>query len=251
MHYQFAQAGNYEEYASGHVFYSAPGQVAFPVRLASEIFQRCLAHWHDSGGHGRCTLYDPCCGGAYHLAVLAFLHWEHIGKIIGADVAENALQLARRNLALLTQAGLKKRQQEIENAYQSFNKPSHAKALASSKQFVQQLSDLMQTAPLQTEVFLANALDPTAVQTSLAGQQVDIVFSDIPYGRGTSWHLDASEEAQHAPEWQLLQSLRPNLPATAVVAIAANKQAKIKHEAYRRLERFQVGKRRLTLLQPL
>jgi 23S rRNA (guanine2535-N1)-methyltransferase len=34
---------DYSDLASGRVFYSLPGHPAFPIRLASEIFQRCLA----------------------------------------------------------------------------------------------------------------------------------------------------------------------------------------------------------------
>ena len=43
MEYKFAsERTNYTDLASGNVFYSLPGHPAFPVRLASEIYQRCL-----------------------------------------------------------------------------------------------------------------------------------------------------------------------------------------------------------------
>ncbi len=41
-HYVY-QAKDYSHFSSGRVFHSLPGHPAFPVRLASEIFQRCIA----------------------------------------------------------------------------------------------------------------------------------------------------------------------------------------------------------------
>ncbi len=50
MPYQFAvDRPNYSDLASGRVLYSVPGHHAFPVRLASEIFQRCLAYLRAAG----------------------------------------------------------------------------------------------------------------------------------------------------------------------------------------------------------
>jgi len=60
MEYKFAtDRANYADLASGHVFYSLPGHPAFPVRLASEIYQRCLAL--RGQGPSPCTIFDPCC----------------------------------------------------------------------------------------------------------------------------------------------------------------------------------------------
>src|SRR5678816_1175376 len=107
MQYQYAKERvDYSDLTSGRVFYSLPGHPAFPVRLASEIFQRCMAYRaaiYDAAG--RCTLYDPCCGAAYHLSVLGFLHGEQIGEIIASDIDETALAAARRNLGLLHRDG--------------------------------------------------------------------------------------------------------------------------------------------------
>ena len=42
MSYKFAITDeNYEDFASGRVLFNQHGTTAFPVRLASEIFQRC------------------------------------------------------------------------------------------------------------------------------------------------------------------------------------------------------------------
>jgi pimeloyl-ACP methyl ester carboxylesterase len=103
MPYRFAkESQDYTDYASGRVFYGLPGHPAFPVRLVSEIFQRCLAIRKAWGVSAPCVLYDPCCGGAYHLSVLAYLFWQRINSIIGSDVDERALALAARFLGSVT-----------------------------------------------------------------------------------------------------------------------------------------------------
>src|SRR5215211_6457770 len=102
MQYKYAkEQQNYSDFSSGRVFYSLPGHPAFPVRLASEIFQRCLAHRKTTYQVSTpCTLYDPCCGAAYHLSILAYLHWGHIREVIASDIDEKAVALAERNLRL-------------------------------------------------------------------------------------------------------------------------------------------------------
>jgi 23S rRNA (guanine2535-N1)-methyltransferase len=42
MPYQFVkEKEDYSDYASGHVFYGAPGHSAFPVRLVGETSRHC------------------------------------------------------------------------------------------------------------------------------------------------------------------------------------------------------------------
>src|SRR4029077_18014228 len=114
MHYQFAiEQPNYSDLASGRVFYSRPGYPPFPIRLASEIFQRCMAIRTAEHLSTPCVLFDPCCGAAYHLSVLAYLHREYIREVIGSDVEEVAIALAKRNLDLLSLSGLDRRIGEI------------------------------------------------------------------------------------------------------------------------------------------
>jgi hypothetical protein len=49
---------------------------------------------------------------------------------------------------------------------------------------------------------------------------------------------------------QMLETLHPLLKPGSMVAIAADKGQKIHHHNYQRLERFQIGKRRIFILQP-
>src|ERR1044071_6364279 len=155
---------DYSDFASGRVFYSIPGHPAFPVRLASEIFQRCMAHremiYNDSTP---CTLYDPCCGTAYHLSVLAYLHGNRIREMIASDIDGKAVALAKRNLSLLTIEGLDQRIGEIEKMLEQYHKDSHKEALASAQTLKNRIAALSQDHPLVTRVFQASAMDREAI----------------------------------------------------------------------------------------
>ena len=70
MQYQFAtERPDYSDLASGRVLYSMPGHPAFPIRLGSEILQRCLALRRAAGYSSPVVLYDPCCGTGYLVTV--------------------------------------------------------------------------------------------------------------------------------------------------------------------------------------
>jgi 23S rRNA (guanine2535-N1)-methyltransferase len=251
MSYRFAtESQDYTDYASGGVFYNAPGHPAFPVRLTSEIFQRCESVRAAAGATGRPVLYDPVCGAAYHLSTLAYLHWNRIGEILASDVDAEILATAERNLSLLTVAGLERRIREIEEMLATYGKSSHAAALESAHRLRQRLLAFTQDHEIPTRVFQADATDAAALRSDLAGTRVDIVISDIPYGQHSAWRsADPAGPAPVRPIWRMLEALRPHLSAGAVVAIAADKAQKIEHEAYRRATRFQVGKRQVVLLQ--
>lgn len=247
MPYQFAiQDQDYTDFASGSVLYNLPGAPAFPIRLASEIFQRARGHMQQ---RRRLTLYDPTCGGAYHLTALGFLYGEQIGAILASDVDENILDLARRNLGLLSEEGIRRREREIQEMLERYGKESHAAALHSAAALHHALAKFP---PITARAFLANATDRAAIQQGLAGEPVDLVFSDIPYGQLTKWRLSGSvrDDNSSSPLWHMLDSLRPILSGEALVTIAADKSQKIAHEGYRRVERFQIGKRQVALLRP-
>src|SRR5437762_331229 len=116
---------NYEEFAGGRVLYGGPGSSAFPVRLASEVFQSCESRLARHGALPPYTLYDPCCGEGYLLTVIGFLHGAHLTRIIASDIDPEAVERARRNLSLLTAAGLDRRLQEIQRLIDAYDKPSH------------------------------------------------------------------------------------------------------------------------------
>ena len=241
---------DYSDFASGRVFYSLPGHPAFPVRLASEIFQRCMASRKTIYECATpCTLYDPCCGAAYHLSVLAFLHREHIHEVIGSDIDEKAISVASQNLGLLGVAGLDNRIGEISRMYESYNKESHKEALASGHELRNRLSAIVQDRPLITRVFQANATDGKTIIKNVGARSVDIVFTDIPYGQHSQWRGLNPNESQDPP-WLLLNALVDILSTSGIVAIVSDKQQKVAHESYQRVEQFQIGKRRVVILKP-
>src|SRR5438094_10188125 len=116
----------YSDYASGRVLYSLPGRPAFPVRLGLEILRRCQAVRAAGGASGPALLYDPCCGGAYLLTVLALLCPELLRGVVASDIDPDALALARRNLALLTVAGMDRRIEQLQELSAAYGKTSHA-----------------------------------------------------------------------------------------------------------------------------
>ncbi len=252
MEYKFTpDRENYEMYASGGVLYSAPGHTAFPVRLATEIFRRCLALRAHQGESDRCVLYDPCCGSAYQLTTMAYFNWHSIERIIGSDIDADALSVAARNLSLLDLNGLDRRINEISTLYQQFGKASHSIALKNALELKQRLSELIASHKIDTQLFRADVTDRQAVSAELAEAPVDVVMADIPYGQHSNW--DAATAALVSatdPVHQLLESLLPVMRPNAVVAVAAAKKDKIRHEQYQKLERFTVGKRQIVILRP-
>lgn len=246
MEYKYAQEQqDYSDYASGRVFYSMAGHPAFPVRLASEIFQRCMAHRRAIYQIASpCVLYDPCCGAAYHLSVLAFLHRQSIQAVIASDVDGKAVSLAEKNLGLLNMAGLENRIAEIRSMLEQYGKDSHKDALETANVLKARLS---REHLLATKTFQANVLDKADLLKNLQPHSVDLVFTDVPYRQHSDWHPpDISN-----PLWFMLDSLHELLSPSGIVAVVADKGQKALHEGYQRIEQFQVGKRRIAILQPV
>ncbi|MFZ0547725.1 MAG: hypothetical protein WAM60_19920 [Candidatus Promineifilaceae bacterium] len=247
MPYRYATENqDYSDYASGRFFYAAPGHPALPVRLGSEIFQRSLAHLRENGRNTPLTLYDPCCGSAYHLCTLTYLHWRNIGTIIASDIDPNIVAVAERNLNLLSSAGAKQRTNEILGMIERYGKTSHTAALESAHYFTRQLNDYTKLHRVETYTFTADATIPHQLTPHLVNQQIDLVFTDVPYGQRSSWQHNGEDPE---PLTRILEGLRPFLSAVSVVAIVLNKSQSFSENNYRRIEKFQIGKRRVVLLQ--
>jgi hypothetical protein len=252
MQYKYEKVPlDYSDLASGRVFYSSPGYPAFPVRLASEIFQRCLASraaiYRNTAP---CTLYDPCCGAAYHLSVLAYLHRKHIREIIASDVDEKAVGVAKRNLGLLSVPGMDQRIGEITKMLEQYDKDSHREALTSAHILKDKLTTFVQESPLETRVFQASALDRETILHNIKADSVDLVFTDVPYGQHSQWHDPEAGEAS-SPLWSMLDALIGILSSSSLLAIVSDKRQKVVHERFQRVEQFQIGKRRVVILKPI
>jgi len=240
---------NYSDLASGKVLRSQPGYPAFPIRLASEIFQRCLARRAASQLTAPCVVYDPCCGAGYLLSVIALLHGEAIQTVIASDIDAQAVPLAERNLDLLNANGMDRRRAEIAAMLQQYGKDSHREALESAQRLRQRIVLLAKNHPIQTQTFQANATDGKSLAANLKDTRVDIVLTDIPYGQHSQWQRTARRDNDADPVRCILDALRGVLSLQGLVAVTADKNQKVAHEAYRRVEHFQVGKRRVYIFQ--
>lgn len=249
MPYLFAtQNLDYSDYSSGRVLYSQPGAPAFPVRLASEIFQRALhiLGADRPGQERRLALFDPVCGGAYHLTTLGFLHGEWIDSITASDIDPETLSLAQRNIDLLSPNGIEHRITEILRMHSEYGKPSHLDALRSANILLHRLKQSNRTITART--FVASAFDSSALSHALSGLPIDLVFSDVPYGQLSAWcGLDGEEKAV-PPIQRMLASLLPLLNHYTLLAIAADKHQKVACTGYRRVSHFGIGKREVTFL---
>ncbi|MGB7539658.1 MAG: hypothetical protein WBM17_14045 [Anaerolineales bacterium] len=249
MPYRYAlDRPDYSDLASGKVLLAVPGHPAFPVRLASEIFQRCMAIREENGVTGQISLYDPCCGAAYHLAVLGFLHRELIRAITASDIDPEIIPLAGKNLGLLSAAGLDRRRDELEAMRREFGKPSHVEALAAAGRLRKILGERSASDPIAIRVFPADALGKFDPARFPPDSPVDIVFTDVPYGRHSQWQVPSAEQLN--PLWQLLENLRGLLNPASVVAVVSDKRQKVAHDRYDRIERFPIGKRMAVLWKP-
>jgi len=246
MEYKYAPNKNYEDFASGRVLYHMGGEPTFPVRLALEIYGRCLSY---SVKKTDVTLYDCCCGGAYMLTVLGLLAGDSISKIYASDIDEKSLNLAADNLALLTKEGIMKRRAELEALYKSYGKESHREALESIDRI-----ERMVSGDIRTDVFKRNALDKDRLSFT-----PDIILTDVPYGNLTDWSGRSSDgynvgrcsSAGSSDANQMINIDGINLLMDAlyeicgqdtIVCICSDKKQKIRPERYKRLEKQRGGK---------
>ena len=153
MVYKYCENRNFEDLASGKVIVHKAGYPNFPVRLAQEIFSRCLHHLDDPDS---VCIYDPCCGGGYLLTVLGFLNYERIKTIIASDISDDAIQLANENLSLLNKNGLKQRIRQINDLLSLHNKNSHIEALNSATNLMGILAN--STHEIECKVFKTDIL---------------------------------------------------------------------------------------------
>ncbi len=251
MPYRFAtQRADLSAFAAGRVLRSAPGRTAFPARLADEVFQRCAARLLAAGIGPPWTLYDPCCGVAHLLATLGFLHGDAIATLIGSDVDPDALGLAERNLALLAPGGTAARAAELRGAAAHFGKPGYADAANDAEVLGHMLAERAGPAGIVTRLFRADATDHAALTAHLGARTVDLVVTDVPHGRAATWQDADGLGAPIDPLPALLDALRPVLAEHALVAIGTDRTWRAAHPAFARVERIEIGKRRIDLFTP-
>ncbi len=232
------EAKNYEDFASGRVLYNQSGATSFPVRLGSEIYLRCKKHLQDKGVKTPFSVYDPCCGGAYLLTILAFLHEKDFSRIMVSDIDEDMLKLAKSNLSLLTLEGLEQRINQIKGYIEEFHKESHKAALESGNRLKNMIG--RRRKQIDVRCFRADALTIDDID-----EKVDLVITDVPYGNIVQWSNGNDDNLG-----KFLHNLLVVLKPTSVVAIVADKRQVAQDEEYTRLEKFKVGIRQITILEP-
>lgn len=225
MKYLYAASANLEDFSSGRVLRGFHGAPAFPVRLASELFQRAQLHLQKPSYH----LYDPCCGGGYSLTVLALLHGDVIQQVSGSDIDADALLMARSNLRLLTRDGLGQRRQELEELLKQHGKQSHRDALLSLARFEQGHKRDIPFTLYQRDLY-----------TSPIEAPADILFCDLPYGKMTS--LTGHPHS-------ILDALEPCLVHGGIAIVASAKKGMPESSSYNRVFRANVGERTVAIFQ--
>jgi len=235
MEYKFAPNMNYEDLSSGRVIFHEKGFSNFPARLASEIFMRCYELIGNSDE--KVKIYDPCCGGGYLLTTLGFLHHEKIAEVYASDVSPDAIQLASKNLGLLTTEGLIQRKAQLMQLYEAYGKESHQEAILS----VEKLAEKVEK-DIESHVFIRDVLDE-----DYSGFQLplfDIIITDVPYGDLVTWSSDDRDNMN-----LMLKQLAENLKDTGVITVISNKKQKILTPCLNRVAKVQIGKRKVEIFK--
>lgn len=206
------------------------------MRLAQEIFERCLHHLGESDG---LCVYDPCCGSGYLLTVLGFLNIGRIRKLIGSDIDDAAISIAERNLSLLSEDGMKARLDQLNCLYEQYRKDSHKDAIISAQKMITLLGSndsAVETLAFRHDILSGNAADKRF--------QADIAITDVPYGNLVSWQGSGDDAIS-----MLLNNLACFLRPGSIVAICSDKKQRFSHCRFKRLEKQIVGKRRFEILR--
>jgi 23S rRNA (guanine2535-N1)-methyltransferase len=241
-------AHNYEDFASGRVLYNAQGTTSFPVRLTSEIVQRCFALLQERGNNGPYTIYDPCCGGAAMLTTIGLMHGSSIRAIYASDADSRVLGIAENNLALLTAEGMERRRKQIEELYGAYGKSSHQDALGS----IDRLEARLTGSRLErTTCFQADAVQADERRDQLLADGVDLIMTDLPYGSIVQWDGGANADASDLLQRLFDQAHARLKPGLSVLAVVADKSQKLRHERFERVQHFKIGKRHVGLFVPI
>lgn len=228
MEYKYCENGNFEDLASGRVIYGTPGVPNFPVRLGNEIYRRCVEYLL---GKKNFTVYDPCCGGGYLLTVLGFGN-SNITRLLASDISEDMVSLTVRNLALLTRQGLDARERELKEYFGQYQKPSHREALDSLARLRNSLCHDVES--------LAFTADCTGI-IPLA-ETPDIIITDVPYGNLAMWE-SSEKDSLREMYLQLSKIAHPH----TILAVIMDKGQKYQGDAWVRLERQMIGKRKFEI----
>jgi 23S rRNA (guanine2535-N1)-methyltransferase len=235
------QRGSYEDFASGRVLLNARGTTAFPVKLASEIFLRGRSYLRSRSDKEKYSLFDPCCGGAHLLTTIGILNGQSLNRIVGSDIDDRVIEIAKCNLSMVNQDGIQNRLEQIKRLYYEYGKESHWEAIGSAERLKQMILERRST--IELDCFQADATDSRNFPRTK--DTFDIVITDLPYGEVVAWR-----SAEIDPANQLLENLLNVISSKSVVIIVCDKKQVINHPNYNRLEQLKIGKRKVFFLEP-
>jgi hypothetical protein len=171
------------------------------------------------------------------MTTLGFLNPDSIQSIVCSDINSDVLEIAAKNLSLLSIDGLNERIAHLGNLYAQFGMEPHLQAIESAARL---MGIIGKGSGINTAAFAADILGQSPLSDK--GFRADIVFTDIPYGNLVSWHEDEGSICT------LLENLIPVIGPGSVVAVCSNKRQKVLCERYVRLEKHQIGKRKFEIL---
>jgi len=240
MKYKFETTKrDFSDFSSGRVLYNAANTTAFPVRLASEIIQRSFNILEKKGAHGPFKIYDPCCGGGFLLTTIGFLYYNQIFELIATEYDDEVLEMAKKNLSLLSSEGLDRRKEEIKGYIKSFGKESHVQAIKS----IDYLETLIGEENIKINCMQRDITD----MSDFPIEKVNIIITDIPYGIIVNW-----KGVNENPIKTLFENSYKALDKKqSVMVIIADKKTKLQHKSFDRIQHFKLGKRQISFFEPL
>jgi hypothetical protein len=140
---------------------------------------------------------------------------------------------------------MERRSRELSTMLRLYGKESHKGAIESIRRLQEQVVCLTAVRTMQAKVFRANATMAAELREGLQGIDIDIVFTDVPYGQHSQW----LEARKPDPTGSMLEALREFLSAESIVAIASGKGQAIAHKGYQRVEKLEIGKRQIVILK--
>lgn len=228
---------NYRDLASGHVFHSLPGFPAFPVRLAHEMFLRAASHLP---AERPLIVWDPCCGSGYLASVVGVLNRARVEKLVCSDIDPDAVALAARNLALLTEHRLRQRRAELLARAAEYGRSGYTEAAEATNRLALMIREGGGDLPAVS--FVADAFDHGQLAATRPAPPPDLVLTDVPYGNQTTWKGSMPDGCE--PTTALVRSLCQVLPQHAVIALSVQaRRVSLGGGGIRALERFRLGKR--------
>jgi type I restriction-modification system DNA methylase subunit len=234
MEYKYFGKNNYGDFSSGKVIFQKSRNPNFPVRLAGELFSRCLERINKTKN---ICVYDPCCGAAYLATVLGFLFNEKIATIYGSDIAKESVAIARNNLSLLSSNGIEERRKDLTDLAQKYGRQSHIDALHSLDNMAKRIKH-----GIRTDAFLADILNRDSLKNK--NFCADIVITDVPYGGLAAWTGEAGDQTT-----MLLDTLVPVINKDTIIAIVHSKNQKPDNRRYNRIKKLKAGHRIMEILK--